>query len=228
MISLEEHINILFNDISINKNINFIDLWNEINLSIDKERYLSLETPNTYMRIIKNYYLFKYFDTVRNLEGDIFEAGVLRGFSALFLRRLFELRTHKYDSNFFLIDSFEGLSDINKEDKVENKNTFQHRKGHFIIEFDKVESLFKKYSNVFLIKGWIPEIFTVLDNNNKYKFVHLDVDLYQPTYDSLSYIFSKLVKGGVIITDDYKSKAFPGNKKAFNKFFLKTILTFLL
>ena len=101
MISLEEHINILFNDISINKNINFIDLWNEINLSIDKERYLSLETPNTYMRIIKNYYLFKYFDTVRNLEGDIFEAGVLRGFSALFLRRLFELRTHKYDSNFF-------------------------------------------------------------------------------------------------------------------------------
>ena len=106
------------------------------------------------------------------------------------------------------------------------KNTFQHEKGHFVIEFDKVESLFKKYSNVFLIKGWIPEIFTVLDNSNKYKFVHLDVDLYQPTYDSLSYIFSKLVKGGIIITDDYKSKAFPGNKKAFNKFFFENNLDF--
>ena len=70
-----------------------------------------------------------------------------------------------------------------------------------------------------IIKGWIPKVFESLDENNKYKFVHIDVDLYQPTFDSLNYIYDKVVKGGIIITDDYRSPSFPGNQKAWEKYF---------
>ena len=40
--------------------------------------------------------------------------------------------------------------------------------------------------------------FNILDLSNKYKFVHIDVDLYQPTYDTLEYIYDKVVVGGSI------------------------------
>ena len=50
--------------------------------------------------------------------------------------------------------------------------------------------------------------------------MHLDVDLYQPTLDSLKYIFDKVIDGGIILTDDFSSRNFPGNKKAWRKFFV--------
>ena len=119
----------------------------------------------------------------------------------------------------FLIDSFEGLSEITKSDIPLNPNVKIHKKGDLRENFETVEINFKEYNNVFLVKGWIPDVFDQLDQNNKYKFVHLDVDLYQPTLDSLEYIYEKVVKGGVIITDDYKSPLFPGNKKAWEHYF---------
>ena len=44
-----------------------------------------------------------------------------------------------------------------------------------------------------------------------YRFVHLDVDLYQPTRDSFDYFYPRLIKGGIIVCDDYN---WPGARKA--------------
>ena len=97
-----------------------------------------------------------------------------------------------------------------------------HKKGAIISYYDPsgFKNDFKKFKNVNILKGWIPEIFNSLDKKNKYKFVHLDVDLYQPTLDSLKYIFDKVIDGGIILTDDFSSPYFPGNKKAWQEFFL--------
>jgi|TARA_B100001964_G_scaffold110714_1_gene123705 hypothetical protein len=35
----------------------------------------------------------------------------------------------------------------------------------------------------------------------------------------LNYIYDKVVRGGIIITDDYRSPSFPGNQKAWGKYF---------
>jgi hypothetical protein len=45
------------------------------------------------------------------------------------------------------------------------------------------------------------------------------VDLYQPTYDSLDFFFPRLVKGGVIVCDDYNFSNFPGAKLAWDEYF---------
>jgi hypothetical protein len=44
--------------------------------------------------------------------------------------------------------------------------------------------------------------------------VHIDVDLYQPTRDSLAFFYPRLVKGGVIVMDDYGFKTCPGATRA--------------
>ena len=52
----------------------------------------------------------------------------------------------------------------------------------------------------------------------KYSFVHIDVDLYQPTLDSHEYFFERLHKGGIIVCDDYGYSQFPGASLAVDKF----------
>ena len=42
--------------------------------------------------------------------------------------------------------------------------------------------------------------------------MHIDVDLYEPTKVSLENFFPHVVKGGIVILDDYG--AFPGANKA--------------
>ena len=160
------------------------------------------------------------------MQGNILEVGVFKGFSSLFLIKLENELNAEFNSKFFLIDSFEGLSKINENDVVSNKDIFQHQEGHFKVDYNNVKILFKEYNNVKVIKGWIPKIFNSLNKDNLYKYVHIDVDLYEPTISTLNYIFDKVVKGGVIITDDFDSNAFPGNRKAWQEFFIeKNILT---
>ena len=45
--------------------------------------------------------------------------------------------------------------------------------------------------------------------------MHIDVDLYQPTKDSLEYFWARLVSGGRMVCDDYN---WPGAKRAVDSF----------
>ena len=54
-----------------------------------------------------------------------------------------------------------------------------------------VKNLLKEFEFIKIYKGWIPEVFK--ENNKTYQFVHIDVDLYQPTFDALNYFFPKLI-----------------------------------
>ena len=59
----------------------------------------------------------------------------------------------------------------------------------------------------------IPEV-----ESKKFAFVHVDVDLYQPTLDSLKFFYPRLLPGGVIVVDDYGYSVFPGAKRAVDEF----------
>ena len=227
--SLEKHTKIIFKNIKIEKNIDFFQLWEETFQKIYPDKKANFNYPLMSLRIFKNFYLCKYFISIKNIEGDFLECGVFKGFSSQLLRSLAEKLSNFNINNYFLIDSFEGLSDILEEDKPIEPNVYKNKKGNLKANIEHVENLFNHYKDVNVIKGWIPEVFDLLDEKNKYKFVHIDVDLYQPTFDTLNYIYDKVVKGGIIITDDYNSPLFPGNQKAWEKYFnSKNIRTFSL
>ena len=143
---------------------------------------------------------------------------VLGGFSAYLLRNIENELERKFKNDFYLIDSFEGLSEISKEDLIKDSSLYQHKQGELKVDIKEVEKNFNIFDNVNLVKGWVPKIFSILNDDNKYRFVHLDMDLYKPTIDTLNYIYNKVIKGGIIITDDYVSPLFPGNKIAWDEF----------
>ena len=216
--NLEDHINIIYENTYLNENINFLDLWKKVFQKIYPNKKPNFNDPGWMKRINKSFFLSEYFLSNIEMKGDVLECGVFKGFSSLLLIELEKLLNNHVINNYFLVDSFEGLSEILEEDKPKNKNVFRNQQGNLKANFEDVEKCFFEYQNVNILKGWIPNIFNVLDENNKYKFIHIDVDLYQPTLDTLNFFYDKVVEGGIIITDDYETPLFPGNKKAWQKF----------
>jgi hypothetical protein len=55
-------------------------------------------------------------------------------------------------------------------------------------------------------------------SHSTYGFVHLDVDLYQPTKAGLEYFGPRMAVGGVIVLDDYGARKCPGIHRAAEEF----------
>jgi hypothetical protein len=73
---------------------------------------------------------------------------------------------------------------------------------------------------VSVMPGWIPARFDEV-GDRAFAFVHVDVDLYQPTRDSLEFFFPRLAAGGALVVDDYNWARFPGARTAVDEFVRK-------
>ena len=80
------------------------------------------------------------------------------------------------------------------------------------------KNLAKFQKQICLYKGWIPERFKDV-SELQFRFVHIDVDLFQPTKDAIEFFYPRMVKGGVIVCDDYGFDTCPGATKAMDEFF---------
>ena len=78
---------------------------------------------------------------------------------------------------------------------------------------NRTKATLHEFPNVNYYMGWIPRVF---ENTpiRIYKFVHIDLDLFEPLYHSLDFFFPQLVSGGCIIIDDYGFTSWPGAKMA--------------
>ena len=57
-----------------------------------------------------------------------------------------------------------------------------------------------------------------LTGKERYIFVHIDPDLYEPTIQGLKYFWPRMVKNGILMIHDYNSLQFPGVRKAVREF----------
>jgi O-methyltransferase len=145
--------------------------------------------------------LLKLADRV---EGDTVEAGVYNGASSWFIceARKDHAGTH------WAFDSFEGLSSPADDD-----GTFWHE-GDFAVPEQVARSLLEPYGAE-VVRGWIPQAFGGVEGRlGNLAFVHIDVDLYEPTRDSLEFLYPRVAPGGIVVCDDYGSVACPGATRA--------------
>ena len=57
--------------------------------------------------------------------------------------------------------------------------------------------------NTKILKGIFPDDFGQVYNDNTYRFVHIDVDIYQSARDVFEHIWSRMEHGGCVVFDDY-------------------------
>ena len=185
---------------------------------IENEFYLK-SSPSRIKKIISHYEIFK---KTLKVPGCMVECGVFKGNS--FQRFLvFRDILANEKKKFFGFDVFGKFP--NQENRKDNKfANFHNKKIGLGISMLKLNQTFKskKFKNFSLVKGPIEKTLEIFLKNNKrlkISFLHLDLDVYKPTFFALEKLYKKVSKGGVILLDDYGKIL--GATKATNYFLKK-------
>jgi O-methyltransferase len=165
--------------------------------------------------------LLRALQPTDTIDGAIAECGCFRGLSAFMLCSAIKARSAIFDGNgFHVFDSFQGLSDPMPEDDIADDTPnasvmrMMTRAGAFAATLEQVRGSLGAFPGIQFHPGWIPASFKG-QAERRYRFVHVDVDLYDPTRDALEYFYPRLAPGGRIVSDDY---SWPGARQALEEF----------
>lgn len=171
-------------------------------------------------KFISHYELFKLS---LELPGDILEFGVFKGASLsrlALMREIFGLPSSKAIIGF---DVFGKFPDTEFDADQAVRQRFIDNAGENSIPREALESSLQQrgvYNNIELVKGDITETLPVwLEKNpqRRFSFVNLDTDIFEPAVCILENVWSRIVKGGILLLDDYA--VFPGETSAVDAFF---------
>lgn len=156
----------------------------------------------------------------REVPGVVAECGTYRGTSARVLcGALCAERAGFRGEGVHLFDSFAGLSalaDADSADPAVEGRTPRHE-GMFAATPEHVRTVLAEFPDVTLHIGWIPHCFADAPDA-PYRFVHLDVDLYEPTLAGLEHFVPGMGPGGVLVIDDYGAVRWPGVAQAVDEY----------
>jgi len=158
--------------------------------------------PNDYQIYWRIHVLCFYANLSKHLKGDFIDFGVNTGIFSLSVMNY--LNFNSLNKTYFLLDTFDGL-DEKYSSTVEMEKSKKQMYNSDGLLYQKVINSHKGF-NVKIIKGAVPDTLNEIDSDS-FCFVSIDMNSAIPEYKALKYIWPKLVKGGVIILDDY---AFPG------------------
>lgn len=184
----------------------------------------------TMVGIERNYALYNSIRyIIRNgAEGQFAECGVWKGGSCMLICLV--LMQHGItDRQIFMYDTFEGMAKPGENDGEKEKEEWNRQQGRdgvnqwCMADLDEVKRNMNSTSypieNIHFIKGPVEAtIPSVLPSS--LVLLRLDTDWYSSTRHELEFLYPLLIKGGVLIIDDYG--AWPGAKKAVDEYFADT------
>ena len=200
-----------------------------------------LRISNTPDRGVKRrarfYNLIQLLKSVNDIDGVVVECGCWKGLSSYLMCQYLRDNNAAFNgTDFYILDSFEGLSDPDEEDKITIKlidvvgnrqNTFFKKAGAYDASLEDVKKVLNEFPNIQYHKGWLPQSLDSQAISKPIKFLHIDLDLYEPILGTLQILFPQVVSGGVIVCDDYGSLFWPGAKKAVEEFAQKSNIKFI-
>jgi O-methyltransferase len=142
----------------------------------------------TLLDIKRAYTLWYFTSQLKKVRGSILDIGCCEGGSGFIMSKINEA------GNIYLIDTFAGLID-------EDKN---YKKTDMVFTNTKlIERNIKKFNlkRIKISKCYFPKNFNY--KISKIKISHIDVNTYDSTKNSFFFVDRKLIKGGIIIFDDY-------------------------
>jgi O-methyltransferase len=187
----------------------------------------SLVYLNRERKIDRNYFdyirlatleLVSYEIGRKKLEGNVAELGVYKGKFARYLNEYFP------DRILYLFDTFEGFD--NRDIIREKQNHFSSGDQDFSnTSVENVLNLMPDRKKCRPVKGFFPE--SAKDVDDRFVFVSLDTDLYEPIYSGLHFFYPRLVHGGYIFIHDFNNDAYKGTREAVEKFCVEQRINFL-
>lgn len=198
---------------------------------LEVSRNFSIYTRRIFLkRFLAHYELFcKTID----LPGDIIELGVFRGTTLMHWANFLEVRSMgDRQKQVFGFDNFAGFKSFDEKDGAASQNldkvvggfdssVFEEALEDAISIFDKDRFIPYK-ARVKLVKGDIEETVPKFVEENpglRLSLIHFDCDLYQPTKIALEQLYPLVVRGGVILFDEYGIRPWGGESNAVDEYF---------
>lgn len=196
-------VNLYNNSSNISANQSVYDSFNGFILSSDRNIFNKL-----YSRI-------KFYEMTKHLMGDIVECGVFKGSGILTWLKILEMNEPNSIKKVIGFDFFNPDFVDDLQDEVDRELMKQ--------VFDRCKELEK---NELTVEGVRNKIALAGFNDNKYDLVagdialtsksflkdkpglrisilYLDLDLGDPTYDTLNNLWDRVVDGGIVVLDEY-------------------------
>lgn len=183
-------------------------------------------------RLLAHYEIFK---RVVDVPGVIVDLGVYRGASTFTWAKLCEIFCPTdIRKTVYGFDTFEGFTEISREDGPENPNQDVVPGGYFggsSIEADLAlaqeamnqDRHLRHKNRIEFIKGdvceTIPQFSIDKGEGLRIALLNLDLDLYEPTRVALEHFVPRMARGGVIVVDEYAVDTFGGETKAVDEYF---------
>ena len=193
----------------------------DFNKSFEYENnfYLSCDGSRI-TKLMSHYELYKL---VMDLPGVIIECGVFKGASFARWAMFRNMFRNYYSHKLIGFDTFGKFPETEyKDDKKVRQNFIDNAGDQSISKNQLMDCMLKKdcAENIQLIEGDICETvpsFLQKHPETKIALLNLDTDIYEPAVTILEHLWPRIVKGGILIIDDYG--VFPGETKAVDDFF---------
>lgn len=201
--------------------------------TFERFRNFPVFTPRLNLaRFLAHYELFKH---ISELPGVIVDLGVYRGASTFTWAKLCEIfcptDIRKIVYGF---DTFVGFPTLSEADGPRNEREEVHPGGYFGgdgIEAELVEAAramdedrhLRHRPRIEFVKGdacqTIPAFCEAKGHGLRVALLNLDLDLYEPTRVALEHFVPRMVRGGIIVLDEYAVETFGGESKAVDDYF---------
>lgn len=178
--------------------------WLEDDDFFEYYRKFSPDNPTSADR---KFFLRELLKLIDDLPGDTAECGAYLGATSYLICQKAQVLGKSHS----IFDSFEGLSAPDAADGGYWSG------GDLTAAESQVRANLAGFDCFELYKGWIPERFPEVADR-RFCFVHVDVDLYQPTRDSVAFFYPRLVPGGLLVCDDYGFSTCPGARRAVDEY----------
>lgn len=162
-------------------------------------------------------------DRVTHLEGDVIECGVHWGRSVIPIARHLQAR-RRSEKRVFALDSFDGFrgesvssSDVGSNRTIEMVRSRFRQSSSIVPRLRRVSERMKL--NVEVVPGYFDVTLPEVVEGRSFCFVHLDCDLYASYKTCLELLYPRVVPGGILLFDEYRSPAWPGSTRAIDEFF---------
>lgn len=148
----------------------------------------------------------------KNMDADFVECGVNKGFISKIIMDY--IRFNEKQNKFYLLDTYEGLSEKYVTVGEKEKGIMNYK---YLPCYDLVKEVFQNYENAIIIKGTVPDTLKEV-KSNKIGYLYIDMNCIIPELEALEYFWPRMIKGGIILFDDYGWSLHIDQKMAFDKF----------
>lgn len=148
------------------------------------------------------------------LAGDFVECGVSTGIVSRAVASYVDFG--RRDRRFWLIDTFEGIP-LEQATEAERSLARSKNERHYFDCSSDVRAHFAPLGNVEVVKGRVPEVLSTLEIP-RVAYLHIDMNIAAPEVAAAEHFWPRLVRGAVVVFDDYASLAHAAQKVALDAF----------